>query len=161
MKEIRPRVNPEQSPLIDVGNGRVACVFYQPPSSLAPHMVSDWRYYMCAGATNTPMPEEMVSRYYLARQVGDRAALDLLDSLQRGTALDGHIYLNMMVCPMRLDETTVPITEKMAKAITDLTVYATVTSAETVADCRDASGDGMGAGQMIISLRRVIMYNHI
>ncbi len=79
LKEIRPRVNPAQSPLIDVGNGKVACVFYQPPSTLAPHMVSDWRYYMRAGATNTPMPEEMVSRYYLARQVGDRAALDVLN----------------------------------------------------------------------------------
>lgn len=114
LNDIRPRLDTRHSPLITVEPGKVACVLYQPASSLAPHM-ADYRYWLRAGPKNQEMPEEMVQRYYLARQVGDRAARDVLESLAWGAKPNHTTLLSVLVCPMRLDNETVPITPNMTQ----------------------------------------------
>jgi hypothetical protein len=99
---INPRIIPA-SWLIDIPSGKVVQVIEVFKSRMIPHMSSNYIYYQRVDKENVPIPESLVERLYLARQVQQREAGAFLKEKEYFRFAGEPHWLSICFCPLYLD----------------------------------------------------------
>ncbi len=99
---INPRITPA-SWLIDVPSGKVVQVIQVFKSRMIPHMASNYIYYQRVDKENVPLPESLLERLYLARQIQQKEADAFLKEKEYFRFPGEPHWLSICFCPLYLD----------------------------------------------------------
>ena len=99
---INPRIIPA-SWLVDVPSGKVVQVIEVFKSPMIPHMASNYIYYQRVDKENVPLPESLLERLYLARQVQQKEADAFLREREHFKFPGEPHWLSISFCPLHLE----------------------------------------------------------
>jgi hypothetical protein len=99
---INPRIIPA-SWLVDVPSGRVVQVIEVFKSRMIPHMASNYIYYQRVDKESVPLPESLVERLYLARQVQQKEVNAFLREKEYFKFPGEPHWLSICFCPLYLE----------------------------------------------------------
>jgi hypothetical protein len=99
---INPRIIPA-SWLITLPSGKVVQVIQVFKSHMIPYMASDYIYYQRVDKESLPLPESLVERLYLARQVQQKEAEAFLEEKEYFKFPGEPHWLSICFCPLYLE----------------------------------------------------------
>lgn len=99
---INPRIIPA-SWLIPLPSEKVIQVIQTFKSRMIPHMASNYVYYQRVDKENVPLPESLIERLYLARQVQQKEAEAFLEEKEHFKLPGQPHWLSICFCPLHLE----------------------------------------------------------
>lgn len=116
---INPRVIPSTW-LIDVAAGKTVQVIQVLKSRIIPHMASNYIYYQRVDKENAPIPESIVERLYLARQVQRKEAESFLKEREYFKLPGEPHWLSICFCPLYLEDNLISHTRSNLNVMNSL-----------------------------------------